>query len=80
MIYIIGKIDVLPTALTRKEITHERIPEFAARAIRCSGYDGTGLAHIMKETGLTHGRFYAHFASREAMLAEGADRAGADWR
>jgi AcrR family transcriptional regulator len=32
----------------------------------------------MKEVGLTHGGFYAHFASREAMLAEAADRAGAE--
>jgi len=32
----------------------------------------------MKEAGLTHGGFYAHFPSREAMLAEAADRAGAD--
>src|SRR5438094_9953195 len=32
----------------------------------------------MKEAGLTHGGFYAHFKSREAMLAEAADRAGAD--
>jgi AcrR family transcriptional regulator len=32
----------------------------------------------MKEAGLTHGAFYAHFASREAMLAEAADRAGAE--
>src|SRR5437667_8579186 len=32
----------------------------------------------MKKVGLTHGGFYAHFASREAMLAEAADRAGAE--
>jgi AcrR family transcriptional regulator len=32
----------------------------------------------MKEAGLTHGGFYAHFASREAMLAEAADRAGSE--
>jgi TetR/AcrR family transcriptional repressor of nem operon len=32
----------------------------------------------MKEVGLTHGGFYAHFDSREAMLAEAADRAGAE--
>jgi AcrR family transcriptional regulator len=32
----------------------------------------------MKEAGLTHGGFYAHFESREGMLAEAADRAGAD--
>jgi len=60
----------------RKEITHTRIVETAARAIRRSGYDGTGVADIMKEAGLTHGGFYAHFASRDAMLAEAADQAG----
>jgi TetR/AcrR family transcriptional repressor of nem operon len=65
-------------APSRKEATHERIVETAARAIRRSGYDGTGVADIMNEAGLTHGGFYAHFDSREAMLAEAADRAGAD--
>lgn len=61
-----------------KEASHERIVGAAARAIRRSGYNGTGVADIMKEAGLTHGAFYAHFASREAMLAEAADRAGAE--
>lgn len=66
------------TPQSRKEASHERILEAAARAIRRSGYGGTGVADIMKEAGLTHGGFYAHFDSREAMLAEAADRAGAD--
>ena len=66
------------TAPSRKEVTHERIVGAAARATRRSGYDGTGVADIMKEVGLTHGGFYAHFASRDAMLAEAADRAGAE--
>ena len=66
------------TTPTAKEVTHERIVEAAARAIRRSGYEGTSVADIMKEAGLTHGGFYAHFASREAMLAEAADRAGAE--
>jgi len=61
-----------------KDVTHERIVAAAARAIRRSGYDGTSVADIMKEAGLTHGGFYVHFASREAMLAEAADRAGAE--
>jgi AcrR family transcriptional regulator len=61
-----------------KEASHERIVQAAARAIRRSGYDGTGVADIMKAAGLTHGAFYAHFDSREAMLAEAADRAGAE--
>jgi AcrR family transcriptional regulator len=50
--------------LNRKEETHERIVEVAARAIRRTGYSGTGVADIMKEAGLTHGGFYAHFDSR----------------
>jgi TetR/AcrR family transcriptional repressor of nem operon len=61
-----------------KEASHERIVSVAARAIRRSGYDGTGVADIMKEAGLTHGAFYAHFPSREAMLAEAASRACAE--
>lgn len=66
-------------ATTRsKEATHERIVDAAARAIRRSGYNGAGVADIMKDAGLTHGGFYAHFASREAMLAEAADRAGCE--
>jgi AcrR family transcriptional regulator len=66
------------SARDRKEATHERIVDVAARAIRRSGYDGTGVADIMKEAGLTHGGFYAHFASRDALLAEAGDRAGAE--
>jgi TetR/AcrR family transcriptional regulator, transcriptional repressor for nem operon len=64
--------------MAAKEASHERIVSAAARAIRRSGYDGTGVADIMKEAGLTHGAFYAHFASREAMLAEAAGRACAE--
>ena len=62
---------------SRKELTYERIVTAAARAIRRSGYAGTGVADIMKEAGLTHGGFYAHFDSRTQLLAEAADRAGA---
>ena len=68
----------MKTATRPKEITHKRIVETAARAIRRSGYDGTSVANIMKEAGLTHGGFYAHFSSRDAMLAEAADQAGAE--
>jgi AcrR family transcriptional regulator len=66
------------TATRSKEATHERIVDAAARAIRRSGYGGAGVADIMKDAGLTHGGFYAHFPSREAMLAEAADRAGGE--
>jgi len=66
---------IASTRSATKEATHERIVSVAARAIRRSGYEGTGVADIMKEAGLTHGGFYAHFASRDAMLAEAAHRA-----
>jgi AcrR family transcriptional regulator len=60
---------------SRKEVTHARIVETAARAIRRGGFRGIGVADIMKEAGLTHGGFYAHFASRDALLAEALDHA-----
>jgi TetR/AcrR family transcriptional repressor of nem operon len=63
---------------TKKAETHERILRTAAAAIRRHGYDGVSVADIMKEAGLTHGGFYAHFDSREAMLAEALERAGAE--
>jgi len=63
---------------SRREISHDRIVEAASRAIRRSGYAGTGVADIMKEAGLTHGGFYAHFESRDALLAEAVTRAGID--
>jgi AcrR family transcriptional regulator len=61
---------------SKKELTHARIVDAAARAIRRSGFEGVGVADVMKEAGLTHGGFYAHFESREAMLAEALAKAG----
>jgi AcrR family transcriptional regulator len=65
-------------SLSRKELSHQRIVDAAARAMRRSGYAGTGVADIMKEAGLTHGGFYAHFESRDALLAEAVAKAGRD--
>ena len=66
------------TPNSRKEETHERIVDAAARAIRRHGYGGVGVADVMKEAGLTHGGFYAHFGSRDALLVEALERAGRD--
>jgi len=60
---------------SQKEKTHERIVDAAARAIHRRGYAGVGVADVMKEAGLTHGGFYAHFDSREALLVEALERA-----
>jgi len=63
---------------TRREATHDRIVEVAARTLRRNGYAGVGVADVMKQAGLTHGGFYAHFESRDALLAEAIARAGRD--
>jgi len=63
---------------SKKEESRERILRAAARAIRKHGYEGVGVADVMKEAGLTHGGFYAHFASRDELLAAAVEQAGAE--
>jgi AcrR family transcriptional regulator len=60
----------------KRDITHERILDAAARAIRRAGHSGASVAEVMKEAGLTHGGFYAHFHSREDMVASAIGHAG----
>lgn len=67
---------IMSTTPTRKELSHERIVDVAAQAIRRTGYRGMGVADLMKAAGLTHGGFYAHFASRDALLVEAMQYAG----
>ena len=68
----------MPNRHTRREVTHDRIVDVAARTLRRNGYAGVGVADVMKQAGLTHGGFYAHFSSREALLVEAMERAGRD--
>ncbi len=56
-------------------LNRERIVETAARLFREKGYDGIGVADLMKSAGLTHGGFYGHFESKEDLLAEAAAHA-----
>src|SRR6266513_2895986 len=53
----------------------ERILEAAAQRFRERGFEGIGVADLMKEVGLTHGGFYGHFSSKEDLIAEASDRA-----
>src|SRR4030081_14301 len=50
--------------------THARIVKKASVRLREKGAHGIGVAGLMKEAGLTHGGFYAHFDSREALVIE----------
>ncbi len=53
----------------------ERIIDTAARQFRERGFDGIGVADLMKKAGLTHGGFYGHFSSKEELMALACERA-----
>ncbi|MES2751240.1 MAG: TetR/AcrR family transcriptional regulator [Pseudomonadota bacterium] len=53
-----------------KTETHARIVKNASVRLRERGAAGLGVAELMKEAGLTHGGFYAHFSSRDALIGE----------
>ncbi len=63
-------------AANRRKIVH-----VASTLFRQHGFDGIGVADIMKGAGLTHGGFYGHFASKDDLAAEACTRAlgGGDW-
>jgi TetR/AcrR family transcriptional regulator, transcriptional repressor for nem operon len=64
--------------------THARIVKKASVRLREKGAHGIGVADLMKDAGLTHGGFYAHFDSREALVIEAfahaMDRSTDRWR
>jgi TetR/AcrR family transcriptional regulator, transcriptional repressor for nem operon len=64
--------------------THARIVKRASVRLREKGAHGIGVADLMKDAGLTHGGFYAHFDSREALVIEAfahaMDRSTERWR
>ncbi|MCZ2495311.1 TetR family transcriptional regulator [Xylophilus sp. Kf1] len=55
------------------ERNRESIKLAAARLYRERGFDGVGISEITRAAGLTHGSFYGHFASKEALAAEALD-------
>ncbi|THD61820.1 MAG: TetR/AcrR family transcriptional regulator [Bradyrhizobium sp.] len=67
-----------------KQETHARIVKKASVRLREKGAHGIGVADLMKDAGLTHGGFYAHFDSREALVIEAfahaMDRSTDHWR
>ena len=67
-----------------KQETHARIVKKASVKLREKGAHGIGVADLMKDAGLTHGGFSAHFDSREALVIEAfnfaMDRANERWR
>jgi len=52
-----------------KQATRQRIVEAAGRRFKADGIDGAGVAAVMSDAGLTNGAFYAHFVSKEDLVA-----------
>jgi AcrR family transcriptional regulator len=53
----------------QKQATRQRILETAGRRFKQDGIDGAGVATLMSDAGLTNGAFYAHFTSKEDLVA-----------
>ena len=60
--------------------TRERVLAVAAEAIRSQGPHRVGVAAVMSEAGLTHGGFYAHFASKDELVTAAIDHMFIDAR
>ena len=52
-----------------KEATRRRIVESAGRRFKRDGIDGSGISTLMADAGLTNGAFYAHFGSKDDLIA-----------
>jgi TetR/AcrR family transcriptional regulator, transcriptional repressor for nem operon len=55
----------------------DRIVDVASRLFREKGFQGIGVADLMKAAGLTHGGFYGHFQSKDQLAEEASGRAAA---
>jgi AcrR family transcriptional regulator len=62
-------MDVVRYGKEHKQATRRRIIEAAGRRLKRYGIDGSGVAALMADAGLTNGAFYAHFASKEDLVA-----------
>jgi TetR/AcrR family transcriptional regulator, transcriptional repressor for nem operon len=63
--------------VSREQVAAHRtqILAAAARLFRLRGFDDVTVAEVMKDAGLTHGAFYGHFPSKEALIAEAVGQA-----
>jgi TetR/AcrR family transcriptional repressor of nem operon len=61
-----------------KATTHRRIVKGASRQLRKKGLSGPAVATLMKASGLTHGGFYKHFPSRDALVVEAIEESFRD--
>lgn len=65
----------MPWPSNRKRDTRDQILESAANLFARRGFDNVSLGEVMRDAGLTHGAFYAHFDSKQALYAEAVTNA-----
>ena len=58
-----------------RDATRKRIIEVAAQQLRKNGVGANGVAGLMASAGLTHGGFYSHFPSKDALIKEAVEEA-----
>ena len=61
-----------------KAEVHQKIVKDAARRLRSEGMSGAAVAEVMRDTGLTHGGFYKHFANKDELVMESVREAFRD--
>jgi len=71
-VFLAGRIASMRVTREQAAANREKIVEVASRLFRKHGFDGIGVADIMKAAGLTHGGFYGHFESKDDLAASGA--------
>lgn len=75
VIQIVKRVTEMGYSQAQKAESRQRVLETAARQIREGGIESLGVADCMRRAGLTHGAFYGHFASRDALIVEALEYA-----
>jgi AcrR family transcriptional regulator len=69
------EVRALRITTQQEEENRARIVAVASKLFRESGFDGTGVAELMKNAGMRHGGFYNHFGSKEELESAACDLA-----
>src|ERR1700694_3771773 len=70
IMYIVKRSQVMRVTREQAAAHRQKILDVAGTAFRERGFEGIGVADIMKRAGLTHGGFYGQFASKDDLAAE----------
>lgn len=65
---VIQRLSAMRYDKEHKERTHRHVLAIASERFRRDGFSGVGVASLMKDAGLTHGGFYGHFRSKQALI------------